>query len=203
MLTDLIHHIVSFPGVYDIVQKLAGRDQNYKWLAQYLAESSGTVLDVGGGTGELARILSPTARYIWLDNDGNKLKGLRHKNKGARALLGNASQIGLKDNSVDVAVCVAVSHHLTDVQFGDTLRELARVCRFKLIFLDAIRHQGVLSRLLWKYDRGSYPRSVEELRSHIERHFVIETEARNSIYHHYWLCAAIPRAPKPEPRSQE
>lgn len=193
MLTDLIHRIVSFPGVYDIVQKLAGRERIYKWLAPHVAESSGTVLDVGGGTGELARILSPSATYIWLDNDMQKLSGLRQKIKKPRALLGDATRLGLKDKSVDIAICVAMSHHLTDTQLGDALRELSRVCRRRLIFLDAVRDPGVVSRTLWKYDRGSYPRSVDQIRTQMEWHFVIENEARNSVYHHYWLCLARPK----------
>jgi len=194
MLTSLLHSIVSAPWVYDAVQKLAGRERVYQWLAPYLADCSGSVvLDVGGGTGELERILPPTAMYLWLDNDAKKLSGLRRKIKGARALMGDASRIGLREKSVDVAVLIAVAHHLTDAQLAETLRELSRICRHKLIFLDPVRHRSAVSRILWRYDRGSYPRSADELRSHIEPYFVIESEARNSVYHHYWLCAAIPR----------
>src|SRR5262249_7931537 len=151
--------------------------------------SGRVVLDVGGGTGELVRILPPTATYVWLDNDVQKLKGLQRKVKEARALLGDASCIGLKEKSVDIAVCIAMAHHLTDAQLGEMLQELARICRLKLILLDPVTHHSAVSRLLWKYDRGSYPRTIDELRSHIVRHFVISSEARNSVYHHYWLCA--------------
>jgi len=195
MLRELLHRIVSIPRVYDTVQKLAGRDRIYRWLAPCLADYSGRkVLDVGGGTGELARIVPRAADYIWLDNDAQKLKGVRQKIKKVRAVLGDASQIGLKDKCVDVGVCVAVSHHLTDPQLADMLSEIGRVCRSRLIFVDAIRHQtSPLSNLLWRYDRGSYPRTAEQLRSCIERYFRIESEARNAVYHHYWLCVATPR----------
>jgi ubiquinone/menaquinone biosynthesis C-methylase UbiE len=47
----------------------------------------------------------------------------------------SASQIGLKDKSVDIATCIAMSHHLTDAQLSSAVREFARVCRSKLIFL--------------------------------------------------------------------
>ena len=194
MLTGLLHRIVSSPSIYDMVQRLAGRERTYRWLATYLAEASGKiVLDVGGGTGDLARRLPQTATYIWLDNDVDKLNGLRQKANEVRALLGDASHIGLRDKSVDLAICIAMSHHLTDTQLRDAFREISRICRFKLFFLDAIRHPGVISRLMWKYDRGSHPRSVAELRSYIESYFVIETEARTSVYHHYWFCSAIPK----------
>jgi ubiquinone/menaquinone biosynthesis C-methylase UbiE len=195
MITRLLHLIVSIPWVYDAVQKLAGRERTYRWLATYLSEASGkVVLDLGGGTGELATQLPPTATYIWLDNDVDKLKGLRRKIEGARALLGDASHIGLKNKSVDLAICIALSHHLSDAQLADTFREIARICRFKLFFLDAIRHPALMSRLMWKYDRGSHPRSVEELRSYVESYFVIENEIRTSVFHQYWFCAAAPKS---------
>jgi ubiquinone/menaquinone biosynthesis C-methylase UbiE len=195
MLARLIHRVVSSPRVYDTVQRLAGRERVHHWLATHLAGCSGkTVLDVGGGTGALTRILPASATYIWLDNDVKKLDGLQGKVKGARAVLGDATRIGLREKSVDFALCIAVSHHLTDDQFDAALRELARICRLKLIFLDAIRDQtSALSKFLWKYDRGSFPRTVDELRRHIEKRFVIQTEAYNSVYHHYWLCAARPK----------
>jgi ubiquinone/menaquinone biosynthesis C-methylase UbiE len=195
MLTNFLHRIVSLPCVYDAVQKLAGRDRISPWLATYLAESSEkVVLDVGGGTGELARILPSSAKYVWLDNDVHKLNGLRRKIKHPLAILGDAGHVSLKNRSIDVVLFIAVAHHLTDNQLDEAFLELARVCRLRLVFLDPIRHPGAMSRLMWKYDRGSYPRTVEELRSHVERQFVIEKESQNSVYHHYWLCAARPRA---------
>ncbi len=196
MLTRILHRIVAIPWVYDLVQKLAGRDRNYAHLAPLVAQCGGnTLLDVGAGTGELARIVPPETAYIWFDNDPQKLSGFRGKSASPRALLGEADCIGLRDKSVDVAVCVAMSHHLTDEQLGMTLREMARVCRGKLIFLDPIRvDKSAVSSLLWKYDRGSYPRRAGALRSAVGQYFDIEHEERYSIYHHYWLCAAKPKA---------
>src|SRR6266481_412843 len=119
MLIEIAGKIVSNPRVYDVLQKLAGRDRTYQRIAPLFAEASGkTVLDVGGGTGELTRIIPPSAIYLWLDNDVRKLSGLRNKFHGIRALVGNADQIALRDKSVDIGVCIAVSHHLTDTELS-------------------------------------------------------------------------------------
>jgi ubiquinone/menaquinone biosynthesis C-methylase UbiE len=195
MLTRILHWIVANPRVYDALQKLAGRDRAFKRIEPYFAQAAGkTLLDIGGGTGEFARIVPASATYIWLDNDRQKLSGLRAKFTGIRALLGDASQISLKDKSVDIATCIAMSHHLTDVQLSSAIREFARVCRSKLIFVDAIRREtSRVNNFLWKYDRGSYPRSVAQLRREIEQHFHIEHEECYSIYYHYWLCVGIPK----------
>lgn len=196
MLTKILHRLVANPWVYDLVQKLAGRDRNYARLAPLIAQARGSkLLDVGAGTGEFLRIVPPETTYIWLDNDPQKLSGFRKKSRTPWALLGETNQIGLRDKSVDIAVCVAVSHHLTDAQLAMTLREMARVCRNKLVFLDPVRvEHSTASTLLWKYDRGSYPRPAAVLRCAIGQHFDIEHEERFSIYHHYWLCTARPKA---------
>ena len=195
MLIEIAGKIVSNPRIYDLVQRIFGRDRMYRHIAPLFTDASGkTVLDVGGGTGELTRIIPASATYLWLDNDARKLLGLRNKFCGIRAFLGNADQIALRDKSVDIGVCIAVSHHLTDTELSNTFRELARVCRLKLIFLDPIRDEASgFRKLLWRYDRGSFPRSTEELRSQVQRHFKIEFEEHYSIYHRYWLCTASPR----------
>jgi ubiquinone/menaquinone biosynthesis C-methylase UbiE len=195
MLKEIAGKLASNPRVYDVVQRLVGRDRMYKHITPLFAEASGkTILDVGGGTGELTRIIPPSAIYVWLDNDARKLSGLRDKFRGIRALLGNADQIALRDKSIDIGVCIAVSHHLTDTELSNTFRELARVCRLRLIFFDPIRDEtSVFRKLLWRYDRGSFPRSAAELRSQIEQHFEIEFEEHYSIYHRYWICTARPR----------
>jgi ubiquinone/menaquinone biosynthesis C-methylase UbiE len=202
MLREIAGKIVSNPRIYDVVQRLAGRDRMYRHLAPLFAETSGkTVLDVGGGTGELRRIIPPSATYVWLDNDAQKLSGLRNKFRGIRALLGNADQIALRDKSIDIGVCIAVSHHLTNPELSNTFRELARVCRLRLIFMDPIRDEtSAFRRLLWSYDRGSFPRSSEELRSQIQQHFKIEFEEHYSIYHRYWICTATPNYPLKQAR---
>ncbi len=49
------------------------------------------------------------------------MAGYRAKVPHPVALLGDATRIGLCDQSVDVALCVAVSHHLTALHSGQSL----------------------------------------------------------------------------------
>ena len=76
------------------------------------------------------------------------------------SLLGDGTQIGLRDKSVDYGQCIAVTHHLTDAQLPKLVAELARVVRKKLFFLDALDTDAWQSTLMWKYDRGSNPRTA-------------------------------------------
>jgi ubiquinone/menaquinone biosynthesis C-methylase UbiE len=154
VLTRLLHRIAADPRAYDAVQRLVGCRQNLRRLAPHLADSGGQiVLDLGAGTGTCRRLVPPSGRYVWLDNDPRKLRAFRARQPSATAVLGDAARIGLRDKSVDVILCVAVSHHLQDGELRDLLAECARVCRGKLIFLDAVKQSASrLSRWMWKYE---------------------------------------------------
>ena len=198
MLTGLLHRIVSHPAVYDMVQTLFGAEKNLRKIKALMASAGGaTVLDVGAGTGNGMQVVPDRARYLWLDNDAQKLAGLPRTARLWSAILGSATAIPLRDQSVDTALCMAMSHHLDDRQVVQLFSELARVCRGRLIFFDAVDSPGSLkSRLMWKYDRGSHPRRVATLRKLIQERFQIDHEEEYSICHHYWLCSATSTSSK-------
>ncbi len=194
MLARILETIVANPLVYDLVQRIAGREQNYRRLMPFLTRAKGDLLlDAGGGTGEIARILDPTIRYLWIDNDTQKLAGFRRKYKHGWAVVGDLTRIPLAPASVHTALCVGVSHHLTDGELKELFSGLARVCRNQLIFLDPLEQKdSTISNFMWRYDRGRYARTAECLISMLEQYFVLEETQRYSIYHHYLLCIARP-----------
>lgn len=195
MLAKVLHKIVAQPLVYDAVQKLFGLAEAHRQMRPFLEETAGClVLEVGAGTGGWAEVLPPTARYLWYDNDREKLRGFRAKHVSSLAVLADAANICLKDKSVDYALCIAVSHHLTDEELDTALRQLARVCRKKLIFMDPyLSDASFVSNLIWKYDRGSHPRYPDSLAAAIEKWFDIDRRMEFAVYHHYLICTATPR----------
>lgn len=192
MITNLLHRLVARPALYDLLQNLLGAGRSLEKLKNLLADVGAiTILDVGAGTGNGLRALPIQARYLWLDNDPQKLAGVEHAGRPFQAILASATAIPLGPRSVDMALCIAMSHHLNDREISELLLELSRVCRGRMIFLDPVeRAESFVSRLLWKYDRGSYPRRVNVLRELVQKRFQIEYEEEYSIYHHYWLCCA-------------
>jgi ubiquinone/menaquinone biosynthesis C-methylase UbiE len=195
VLVEAAHGFVSNPWVYDRVQDLLGYRRVKAWMAPLLRPTTGlAVLEVGAGTGNSARLLPKSAQYIWTDMDRDKLRGYRAKYPMGRGAMCDATQLCLRDKSVDYTLCIAVAHHLTDEQFQSLLREMARVTRQRIIFWDPIRKDGSrISRWLWSYDRGSYPRLPEFLTTSIANWFEIEHSKTYTIYHSYLLCAARPR----------
>jgi SAM-dependent methyltransferase len=194
MLARVLEAIVAHPWVYDRVQRIAGREENYRRLIPLLRRAKGELLlDTGAGTGEIVRILDPSTRYVWLDNDTQKLSGFRAKSRPGLAILGDVTRIPLGPGAVHTGLCVAVSHHLTDPEFDHLLSELARVCRTSLIFLDAIEEKSSpVSNFMWRYDRGSHPRTAEHVLSMLRRHFEVEDIQRYKIFHRYVLCVGRP-----------
>jgi len=187
--------MVSHPWVFDRVQSLLGYKRICRCLVPYFKQTENhLVLDIGAGTGTLAPLLPRSTTYLWLDNDPQKLAGFKTKGPSGFAILGDATYICLKDRGVDYALCVHLAHHLSNTQLRLLLSELARVVKRKLIFFDALEYKGAkISNLLWKFDRGSYPRSTEVLLSAMEPWFHIEQMEHLAIYHHYVLLVGIPR----------
>jgi SAM-dependent methyltransferase len=191
----LLGRVTGDPRVYNALQRLFGLEHTRRRLRPLLAEAAGRlVLDVGAGTGLVVPLLPPSARYVWLDNDPAKLHGVRSTQRSLRGVLGDATRLGFRDRSVDLALCLAMSHHLADGELAAMLSELARVVRGHLVFLDAVVVPGsIRSRVLWALDRGRHPRTLPALRAALERCFDIGTCEEYAVYHRYILCIATPR----------
>src|SRR5262249_21663581 len=131
LLSTAAHRIAAIPWIYDAIQITLGLQRIQARIAPHIARmNEGIVLDVGAGTG-LARPLVPvSSRYVWLDVDPKKLSGFRAKQTApADMVLADAVRLSLLDQSVDYALCLAISHHLSDSQLRQLFSEMARVVR--------------------------------------------------------------------------
>lgn len=195
MITGLLHRVVARPWVYDLAQTLVGAKIVRRRLAARIdpLRDARLVLDIGGGTGSIAELWSKSSRYICLDIDPLKLKGFIAKNPTGVALLADATRIPIAAGTIDVVLCTNVTHHLTDPLFDRMICECARVLKpeGKLILSDAIwaprRRAG---RLIWRYDRGSFPRTAEVLREVISKYLSVEQWDQFAIWHEYIISVA-------------
>jgi ubiquinone/menaquinone biosynthesis C-methylase UbiE len=201
MLTGLLHRVVSRPLGYDLAQRLAGAKKLRQRLAARLQPFQGAaiVLDIGGGTGAVGEMWNSSTKYICLDIDPVKLEGFAAKNPTGTALLADAAHVPIADSSIDIVLCTNVTHHLPSAVLERMVIESARVLKpnGKFILSDAIwaprRRTG---RLIWRYDRGTFPRTAEVLREVIGAHLHIDQWDQFAIWHEYIICVAGRRAEK-------
>jgi|SRR5581483_11407637 len=194
-MANIIDLIAGQPFVYNAIQRLGGLDQTLRKLRPHFEGTENcSVLDLGAGTGNFRQIMPASIQYLWLDNDPLKLRGFRRRHDPGMSVLGDVTRIPLRDGSVDIVFCCAVSHHLAEEQIQMLFREMARTCRRKVIFLDAVwTPESTVSRLLWRYDRGSFPRSGDRLRELMAQSFDLIHNETYTIYHQYVLFAGTPK----------
>jgi SAM-dependent methyltransferase len=197
---DTISRIVSHPRVFQVQTALLGGNRLTKSLLPLVSRatkgvSSGTVVDVGGGTAS-ARSLWPVGwTYISLDPD-QRLVTFDNADDGMQRLVGDASRLALLDNSIDVVFMKNVSHHLDDTQWPNALAEIRRVLKPDgyFLFVDALWSQyRLISRLAWSVDAGRFPRISEKVERAIADSFDVEYVERLTLIHHCIMVTSRPR----------
>jgi SAM-dependent methyltransferase len=197
MLKSIVQKVASRPWVYDQIQYLAGMgfvDRRIERQLGRLGRAS-SVLDLGGGTGRLRTLFLSTCTYICLDHDLSKLRKFHRSHQSGLALVADVTRTPTLNHSIDVILVVAVSHHLTDSSLSNLMKESRRVLKAegKIVFMDALWNpRRMLGRLLWRYDRGSFPRSEYVLRSTLASHFEQIHEERFTYLHEYLLWVGAP-----------
>jgi hypothetical protein len=59
--------------------------------------------------------------------------------------------------------------------------------------MDAVADGHAVSRLLWRFDRGAFPRSAERLRRVLEEVMNITDSSSLQVFHRYEMYAGAPR----------
>ena len=188
----LVDRLAGHPAIYNLIQDVAGRRVIARRMQPWLDQVSGRVLDVGGGTGQVANQLVGRVRYLCLDLDPIKLRRLKKDAAGADALVADAAALPLRSAAVDTALCFGVSHHLSGDAWPAVVAEIARVLvpGGRLIFLDALwAPRRRLGRLLWAWDRGSHPRTAAALERDLRASFDIEHASTFAVLHEYCVFA--------------
>ena len=191
-----LHRLVSIPVIYDFSQKLAGGNISQQILRQELSclPETGSALDVGGGTGIIRPFVPNAWDYTCLDSDSRKLEGFHRKFPKDKAIKASATDIPAPDESYDLCILSCVSHHLETSELKSALNEISRVLRKggQLLFKDAIWNpRNIEGRLLWFFDRGSFPRPKSELEGLLKKKFIIHKERSFKVFHEYIISWCV------------
>jgi ubiquinone/menaquinone biosynthesis C-methylase UbiE len=158
--------------------------------------SRSRILDVGGGAGSAQSLWSSDCLYVCLDIDDAMVRAFRPRRPRSLALQADAIRMPISDHSVDQVLCKFVCHHIPDDSLGHLFQETRRVLKDSgsLLLVEPIwRSDSRVSRLLWRYDRGSHPRTPESLSSSMSEHFVVRRMQRLKTWHTYAFYVATPK----------
>ena len=194
------HRLAANEAFYDFIQRVAGGSSVSRHVAPFLRFAPGLrVLDVGGGTGAIKTLIDPGVRHVCVDLERAKLEGYAAKFADGRPVQADASALPVRDHAVDAVTLALVTHHLSEADLDVVLGEIARVLKPEgvLVLYDAVWTPSRLaSRILWKYDRGSHPRTADQIVSAVRTHFSILERREFAVLHRYaaFLCKPRERA---------
>jgi ubiquinone/menaquinone biosynthesis C-methylase UbiE len=190
---SLSERILGSAVLYDAVQRAAGLERLRRRLSPILSQlGPGRLLDVGAGTGSFYPLLPRHVKYVPLDTDSRKLDRLLDKHKGIEGIVASATALPFDNASFDYTLCTNVAHHLSDTDLQLMVAELRRVTERQMIFVDPLRVNRLASRFLWGLDRGSYPRSYEELLEQLSSRFATLQAEAFTFFHSYLLFVGTP-----------
>ncbi|MBD3285536.1 methyltransferase domain-containing protein [candidate division WOR-3 bacterium] len=72
------------------------------------------VVDIGGGTGYVARHIAPLCREVYIIDQSPLMLGHAEESLGMRAIAGDALATPFEDDEFDVALLTDVLHHIKD-----------------------------------------------------------------------------------------
>lgn len=150
---------------------LGGRRAAIRALDVLLSQSTlprpATLLDVGAGTGDLARAAGRLARArgvqlktIVLDRAPSLAVRARQGND--ESLCASALQLPLRDGGVDIAMCSQLLHHFDDREAVRLLAELHRVAAFGVVVAD-LRRSRIAA---WGFRAVSFPLGFHAITRH-------------------------------------
>jgi SAM-dependent methyltransferase len=192
MLTNILHRIVAHPWIYDKVQELAGVRQIHRRLSAQIAPlgAAALIIDLGAGTGLVRDLWPRTCTYVCLDQDMLKIRGFLNKCPDGIALCADATRLPIRNECIEVIICTFVAHHLPDQLLADLIDESSRILKQAgtYIFVDPLwAPRRWAGRLLWRLDRGAYPRTERVLHSVLANRFEVAHWEQFSVYHEYTI----------------
>jgi len=193
-----LNKIAEIPFVYDFIQWVFGRQIIDNILEKAYEKMNispdARILDLGGGTGLNRPLVKNINKYICLDLDFKKLRKSQAKKEKIDQVLADAIRIPLKENSIDLLLLTAVTHHISDELLPGLLSEVHRVLTpgGQFLLYDPIYlRNNVLGTFFWKFDSGTYPRTKLDLLYYLSIFFIPNDIIEKKIIHSYLFFSGV------------
>ncbi len=135
-----------------------------------------SVVDVGCGTGEMAPIVPAGCHYLGVDLSEDNLRTARdwHSAPGREFRQLDLTKDPLPGGPFDVALMVAILHHMDDATTDAVLTQLVPQVRKRIVVMDFIAMEGNPVQRMWAaLDQGKHVRTLWQQKELLERHMRI------------------------------
>lgn len=181
MAQKFVNLLASNPHVLMFLRRILEDNFNVqkKVLQEDFRPTAGEkVLDIGCGTGEFS-VFFQNAAYTGVDIE-KKYIDYAQKNHKGKFLTTDAAILPFSENAFDKILIIGVLHHIDDGQCRSVLAEARRVLNSngRMLVMEDIRlaGEGLLTRLIHRFDLGKHIRNEQEYRTLLQRYFAVEKE---------------------------
>jgi ubiquinone/menaquinone biosynthesis C-methylase UbiE len=166
MSKQIVRKVFSKPFFYRYLRGLIFFGTRTKPIEKALALKSGdTVLDVGCGTGEFSTVVhSDQYRYLGVDmNEDYIVEATKSYGNAYRQFkVLDILKMRFKEKEFEKSLYSGVMHHLSDEENLKVLAEMSRITRDRVVIVDSNPAGHFINNFLWKNDRGSFIRKIED-----------------------------------------
>ncbi len=163
-----VHALAIEPRTFDALRWIleAGYRNEKDVLRREGIVEAASVLDVGCGTGAMARSFRPES-YVGVDMNDRYIERARTTNPGYRFEVGDGRSLPFADGSFDAAVISGVIHHLDDASARSLLQETHRILvpgSGVLVMSEPVptrKRWNLIGRLVVRLDEGDFIRPPE------------------------------------------
>jgi len=159
------YRLLDLPGGFALNQRLGELtlERYRRLIALHIGDTRDKhVLDLGCGIGSFRPYFS--GPYTGIDINPAYVAKARTLQSGTFEAM-DCTRLGFSDGSFDEVVTIATTHHIDDLEMADMIGEALRVCRpgghFHIIDAILPMAPNPLKTLIFKLDRGNYPRTLE------------------------------------------
>lgn len=200
MLTKLVHRLLSIPLIFDLQEIICNDyDSVRKEFIKYLSKDGLKILDVGCSTGISAKSIVDMERqsYTGIELVPEYAALAAKRNPKGKVLVMDATKMNFPARSFDVALFLAVWHHMSDQMVRDSLNNAKGVLKpgGMVLVAEPIFTPGHwYSTMMLKRDRGDYIRSLDGYLS-LTKGWRVEREGTFQFPPHCYMSLVL----KPKP----
>lgn len=178
--------LLNNPLIYNIVQLSLGMNFYEVSSKEIRKFESKTILEIGCGTGEILKYLTPR-KYVGLDLSQQYLRKARFQfgSKNVKFEVSDATKMRDFAEKYELVLIVNFIHHLDDESLEKVFRNIKSKVKFKkFILIDSKPNAGPFTKLLEYGDLGNHFRTLEEIETIAKKYFIINKSF--NLKRFYW-----------------